>query len=119
MSAEQRALKAKQMRELNERMRTDVELKARTVAGAVRARQDPAYKAMQALTMADVMSRPENKEKARQHACRINRDPDVRERQWAGRVANGKIPTPPAPKPPTFLQLLAREAKRSRKGKSK
>ena len=116
MSAEQRAIKSKQMREMNERMRTDPDLKARTVAGATRARQKPEYRAMQALTMADVMSRPENREKARQHACDINRDPEVRERQWAGRVRNGKIPTPPKM---TFLQRLAREAKRSQKQREK
>lgn len=37
--------------------------------------------------MRDTMSRPELRELARAHAARINRDPDVRQRQWAGRRA--------------------------------
>jgi hypothetical protein len=117
---ERKAASAERMKRLNERMRTDPALKTKCVKGQKRARRKPGYRAMQALTMAETMARPEVREKARQHACKINRDPEVRKRQWAGRVRSGKVPTPPRARPQPkltgdalFLQLLALEAKQA------
>lgn len=54
-----------------------------------RVKQDASYRAMQALCMAETMAKPANREKARAHAQRINRDPEVREKQNAGRARHG------------------------------
>ena len=80
-----RATASARMKALNVRMRDDEKLRAKCVRGQKRVRRSPAYRAMQALVMADVMSRPANKEKARKHCRRINRIQRVRRRQWAGR----------------------------------
>lgn len=73
------------MKQLNNRMSTDDKLKAKCVRGQKRVRRDPVYRATQALVMADIMSRPENKAKARKHVTKLNKDPEARQRQWAGR----------------------------------
>lgn len=95
LSEEARAAASARMTRLNEQMRTDAALKKKCVRGMTRARRDPSYRAMQALTMQETMSRPENAAKARQHACEMNRDPEIRSRQWAGKVRNGTTPMPP------------------------
>ncbi len=120
-----RAQASARMKRLNEQMRSDAALKKKCVRGMKRVRREPSYRAMQALVMKDTMSRPENAEKARRHACEINRDPEVRRRQWAGKVRNGTQPKPPhaskqkrAERPPRltgdalFVQLLALEARK-------
>lgn len=83
--AQRRAAASERMKRLNEQMRSDEALKKKCVAGMTRSRRDPAYRAIQSLVMTETMARPALREIARQHACVINRDPDVRERQWAGR----------------------------------
>lgn len=128
---EKRATASERMKRLNERMRSDPALKKKCVAGQKRARRKPGYRNMQSLTMRETMAKPENRETARQHARRINRDPKVRARQWDGRRRKQKeakrkaaeaigrfvLLAPPRPKiagdPNTImLQLLAREAAR-------
>jgi hypothetical protein len=82
------------MSALNQRMkRKGSAIKRRCVEGQKRVRQDPAYRAVQAAVMTDVMARPKMRELAREHATRINRDPDVRQRQWAGRRAKVEEPS--------------------------
>lgn len=117
-----RAQASERMKLLNERMRTDAALKKKCVKGQKRARRKPSYRAVQSLTMKETMAKPENRETARQHACAINRDPAVRERQSAGRRRKLlQASAPPAPEAPPrplvfgdvdtiFLQLLAAEA---------
>jgi len=79
------------MASLNERMkRKNSAARRRRIEGQKRVRQDPAYRAVQAAVMRDVMSRPEMREAARAHAATINRDPEVRRRQWAGRRAKAQ-----------------------------
>jgi hypothetical protein len=80
-----RRRRSEQMKALNARAATDAELKRAMVKGATRARRKPAWRAVQALVMADIMSRPENKAKAAAHCRRINRNPRTRKRQWAAR----------------------------------
>jgi hypothetical protein len=119
--AQRRAAASARMKQLNERMRSDEALKKKCVKGMKRARRKPAYRAMQALVMAETMSRPELRAAARQHAIAINRDPDVRGKQWAGRrrkLLEAAAPQAP-PRPEItgdvnaiFLRLLASEAGR-------
>nr|WP_311538547.1 hypothetical protein [uncultured Bradyrhizobium sp.] len=118
-----RAAASERMRQLNERMRSDDALKRKCVSGMTKSRRDPAYRKMQSLVMAETMSRPENKAKAREHCASINRDPKVRDRQWAGRRRNTKIAEKPARGPgreaapqamgpdALFLELLANEVR--------
>lgn len=121
-----RAAAAERMKLLNERMRTDKALKKKNIAGMKRTRGKKSFRAKQARIMTETMARPQLREKARQHACDINRDPEVRKRQWAGRrrkqqaverkASEQKAPAAPkvAGDPNTiFLQLLAREARQA------
>jgi hypothetical protein len=116
-----RVAASERMKALNERMRSDHALKKKCVKGMTRARRKPRYRAIQSLAMRETMTRPELREQARQHACAINRDPEVREKQWAGR--RRKLPEAAAPQAPPrpqvsgdvnaiFLQLLAGEARK-------
>lgn len=86
-----RAQASARMKTLNLRMRHDEELKAKCVRGQKRVRRAPAYRETQALVMADIMARPEQKRRARFHAIRINKNPKVRKRQWAGRRRKAKV----------------------------
>lgn len=89
ISQAERAKRSERMRKLNARLREDPELRKRWHASVSEARRRDDYRAMQSLTMAETMAKPENREKSRQHAARINRDPETRLRQNAGRAANG------------------------------
>lgn len=80
-----RAAASDRMKQLNNRMSTDEKLKAKCIRGQKRVRRDPAYRSVQSVVMADIMSRPENKAKAREHVTKLNKDPKMRRRQWAGR----------------------------------
>jgi hypothetical protein len=73
------------MQLLNLMMKRDPALKARCVAGMTRVRRDPTYRAIQSAVMKEMMSRPEMREQARQHAVRINKNAAIRKRQWKGR----------------------------------
>lgn len=73
------------MKALNERARTDQELKTRMVEGATSTRRKPAHRAKQSKIMAQTMARPENREKAREHAIALNTDLIFRRRQEAGK----------------------------------
>jgi len=81
MTPERRAEKSAFMKQLNERMRTDAALKAKTVEGQKRVRGTPEARERQALHMQVTMADPKNRETSRQHVCRINRDPEVRKKQ--------------------------------------
>ena len=84
------------MAALNQRMkRKNSAIKRRCIAGMKRVRQDAAYRAVQAAVMRSIMARPEMRDLARQHATTINRDPEVRKRQWQGR--RGKYAPPHLP----------------------
>ncbi|MBR0855518.1 hypothetical protein [Bradyrhizobium liaoningense] len=121
---EARAAASERMRKLNERMSADPALKRKCIAGQKRVRRSKSYRQMQSLVMTETMARPENREKARQHACKINRDAAVRKRQWDGRRRK-QLKPPPKPKasaPPSvpaaptdanalFLKLLAGEVR--------
>lgn len=85
LSAEERAARSERAKRLNARLAGDPELRARWHRSICAARNRPDYVAMQSLVMAETMARPENREKARAHACTINRDPGTRQRQNAGR----------------------------------
>jgi hypothetical protein len=71
--------------------------------------------------MKEVMSKPERREQSRQHCIAINRDPEVRKRQVAGKRRTQKLAgqnPAPASKGETarnvdalFLQLLANEVR--------
>lgn len=86
-----RAAASVRMKQLNNRMSTDDKLKAKCVRGQKRVRQDPTYRAIQSAVMTDIMSRPENKAKARNHVTKLNKDPEARRRQWAGRRRKKKV----------------------------
>lgn len=73
------------MKRLNARMRDDDKLRHKCIRGQKRVRRSPEYRAIQSAVMADIMSRPEMKRAARLHCKKINRNPRVRRRQWAGR----------------------------------
>ena len=85
ISAAERAARSARMARLNARMGGDKALKRKCVNGQKRARRSPAYRAIQSAVMADVMSRPELRAKARDRCIKINTNPKVRVRQWAGR----------------------------------
>jgi hypothetical protein len=70
---------------LNIRMRDDETLKARCIKGMKRVRRSADYRAIQAAVMTDIMARPELRRAARFHCIKINKNPKVRKRQWAGR----------------------------------
>jgi len=82
---EVRAAASARMKRLNARIRDDDKLRGKVIRGQKRVRRSPQYRAMQSLVMTDVMSRPENRRAARFHCIRINKNPKVRKRQWAGR----------------------------------
>lgn len=117
-----RAAKSELMKALNERMRADEALKKKCVKGQKRVRRRKRFRAERSAAMRLMMRKPENREKARQHAIAINRDPEIRARQWEGRrrKAAEALQPKPAEAPPRpqikgdpnaiFLQLLAREA---------
>jgi hypothetical protein len=114
------AAKSELMKALNERMRTDETLKKKCVKGQKRVRRRKRFRAKQSAAMRQMMRKPENRERARQHAIAIDRDPKIRAKQWASRRRKAMQPKPvQAPPPPQikadpnaiFLQLLAREAK--------
>jgi hypothetical protein len=114
-----RAASSERMKRLNDRMREDKALKKKCVRGMKRVRRSAAYRAIRSLVMRKTMARPENREKARLHACKINRDPKVREKQWAGRRRKQlEASAPQAPLRPQitgdvdaiFLERLAAEA---------
>jgi hypothetical protein len=77
------------MKRLNERMRTDIELKAKMIEGQKRVRGTPEARERQALHMQVTMADPKNREISRQHAREINRDPEVRKKQNASRFNAG------------------------------
>jgi hypothetical protein len=85
----ERAARSARMAALNARMCEDRALKRKCVAGQKRVRRRKRYRALQGGRMRALMrDRPELRELARTHAARINRDPNVRRRQWATRRAN-------------------------------
>jgi len=91
ISPDERSARSGRMKRLNQRIRDDHALRAKVIRGQKRARSDPAYRAMQALTMADLMeSRPDLKVRAKYHCKKINRNPETRRRQWATRRAKKK-----------------------------
>jgi hypothetical protein len=76
------------MAELNRRMkRKNSAIKRRCIEGMRRVRQDPVYRAIQGAVLREIMSRPGMRAKAIAHAVAINRQPDVRAKQWATRRA--------------------------------
>lgn len=81
MTPERRAEKSAFMRQLNERMRTDAELKAKTIEGQKRVRGTPEARERQALHMQVTMADPKNRDTSRKHAQRMNRDPEMRKKQ--------------------------------------
>lgn len=85
ISPNERAARSARASALNIRMRDDEALKRKCVRGMKRVRRSPAYRAIQAAVMVDVMSRPELRRAARFHCIKINKKPKVRKRQWAGR----------------------------------
>lgn len=80
-----RAARSARMKCLNDRMRDDKELKRKCVRGQKRVRRTQSYRAIQSAVMTATMARPELRALAAEHAARINKDPTVRRRQWAGR----------------------------------
>ncbi|MGD0420570.1 MAG: hypothetical protein ABSA68_13490 [Xanthobacteraceae bacterium] len=92
----ERAARSGRMKRLNGRMRDDEALKNKCIRGQKRVRQSPAYRAIQSAVMADVMSRPELRRQARYHCIKINKNPKVRKRQWAGRRRKSvqRVPAP-------------------------
>jgi hypothetical protein len=84
MSPEAKAAAAERMRKLNERMKTDADLKRRNHEALVAARQDPEYREIRSILMTETMLlNPEMRERARQHCVNMNRDPSVRKKQNA------------------------------------
>jgi hypothetical protein len=103
-STAQRLASSMRMKVLNARMRADEKLKAKCIRGQKRVRRSPGYRAMQSLVMKDVMARPEMRRTARFHCIKINKNPRVRKRQWAGRrrraATRAASTSNPAGKPP-------------------
>lgn len=81
----ERAARSARMKLLNARMRDDEQLKSKCIRGQKRVRRSASYRAMQSLVMTDVMARPELRRAARFHCIKLNKNPRVRKRQWAGR----------------------------------
>jgi hypothetical protein len=88
ITADERAARSGRMKRLNACMRDNEALKNKCIRGQKRVRRAPAYRSVQAAVMADVMSRPEMRRQARFHCIKINKNPKVRKRQWAGRRRN-------------------------------
>jgi hypothetical protein len=57
------------------------------------------------------LSSPQRREQSRQHVLRINRDPEVRARQVAGKRKTAEVGAPKADPNAEFLQRLAEEAR--------
>jgi len=89
----ERQARAERMRALNRRMQHDEQLKAKCVRGQRKVRRSPDYRAIQSALMKDIMARPELRQRARFHCVRINKNPKVRRRQWAGRRRKQKART--------------------------
>jgi len=94
----ERAARSARMKTLNMRMRDDGALKRKCVRGQKRVRRSPAYRAVQAAVMTDLMRSPEMRRMARFHCVKINKRPKTRRRQWAGRrrKARTRCATKPA-----------------------
>lgn len=90
LSEQELANRSARMKALNERMRTDAELKARNLAAATAAKNRPEYLAHQAEVMRVRMQRPELREAARQHLRTINKNKAVKAKQWATRRRRAK-----------------------------
>lgn len=90
MTPEQKAEKSEQMKQLNERMRTDAELKAKVIEGQKRVRGTPEARERQALHMQVTMADPKNRDIARDHVRRMNRDPEMRKKQNEGRFGDDR-----------------------------
>lgn len=115
-----RAAKSELMKAFNERMRTDEALKKKCVKGQKRVRRRKAFRTKRSAQMREMMAKPENRARARQHAIAINRDPEIRAKQWEGRRRKALQPQAwEAPPRPTIkgdpdailLALLAGETK--------
>jgi len=85
ITAAEHEARSARMKALNRRMQHDDALKAKCIRGQRRVRRSPQYRAVQAAVLKDIMSRPEQRRRARFHCVRINKNPLVRRRQWAGR----------------------------------
>jgi hypothetical protein len=85
ISAAERARRSARMKSLNMRIRDDDALRVKVIRGQRRVRNNPIYKLIQAAVMKDIMSRPDMRRAARNHCIKINKNPKVRKRQWAGR----------------------------------
>lgn len=81
----ERQARSGRMKRLNVRMRDDEALKRKCVRGQKRMRRSPQFRAVQSAVMTDIMARPELRRAARFHCIKINKNPKVRKRQWAGR----------------------------------
>lgn len=84
----ERMARVDRMARLNIRMSYDETLKRKCVRGQKRVRRSAAYRTVQAAVMRDVMSRPEQRRRAKFHCIRINKNARTRKRQWASRRRN-------------------------------
>jgi hypothetical protein len=73
------------MKALNARIRSDPFYRALWLSSILKAAGSPAKKRKLSKLMRATMAKPENRAKAARHASEINRDPDVRRRQTAGK----------------------------------
>lgn len=80
-----RAASSTRMKILNQRIRNDDALRNKVIRGQKRVRRSPEYRAMQSLVMKEIMSRPEQRRRARFHCIKINKNKNTRRRQWATR----------------------------------
>ena len=85
ISSAERSARSVRMKRLNARMRDDDILKNKCIRGQKRIRRSAGYRAIQSAVMTDVMAAPELRRAARFHCIKINKNPKVRKRQWAGR----------------------------------
>lgn len=74
ISPEEREARRARMKKLNQRIRDDADLREKVIKGQKRVRREPAYRAMQAEVMRDLMARrPDLRRRAKWHCVEINK----------------------------------------------